>query len=153
MLRRIEPCCATGTNVPVWLSSWRTLLTESDSLSRVWAALAKERFVTRRYRLVPPAGSRNLPRMTELPLTDLMYPSALNALAPFGKGFLFAWTTDSDVSGRSTLPTTFRRSLARLASAYSGVSTPSREIKDSTKPVPQPAIGEQESQIARRCGV
>src|SRR5215207_2752785 len=32
MLRRIEPCCATGTNVPVWLSSSRTLLTESDSL-------------------------------------------------------------------------------------------------------------------------
>src|SRR5215207_1749086 len=114
MLRRIEPCCATGTNVPVWLSSSRTLLTESDSLrgcyelgperltnaenrarrrtdltekaafpcglfaefitlsSRVWAELAKERFVTRRYRSVPPAGSRNLPRMTVLPLTDLM---------------------------------------------------------------------------------
>src|SRR5215207_4507947 len=40
--------------------------------SRVWAELAKERFVTRRYRSVPPAGSRNLPRMTVLPLTDLM---------------------------------------------------------------------------------
>src|SRR5215211_4989330 len=108
------------------MSSPETLVIVSASVSRVSATLASERFATKRYR----SGSstefrKNLPRMTGLPLTALTQLSALNAFAPRGRCPSLAWTTDSEVSGRSSRPITFKYSLAFVAYSYRGVSVPS----------------------------